>query len=201
MVRLKQRYLLLNILYPSTTISLKQDSKSSDLNFAPLAFQSPTPDYVDATLLVRHLKTHIETLYGDYGIGVASSSLKIVYFSAATSTAILRVPRNHHQLVRTALTHITELPVSRRGTPGKHCVIRVVRVSGTIRKAEEELLRRARQDVVRAKTVEGGGAGSWLPSVGNASRKPAANSEIDDHIDVLMHSIEDLSGSEEDESE
>ena len=31
-------------------------------------------------------------------------------------------------------------------------MIRVVRVSGTIRKSEEELLRRARREVVRAKT-------------------------------------------------
>lgn len=35
-----------------------------------------------------------------------------------------------------------------RQTP---CVIRVVRVSGTIRKSEEELLRRARAEIVRAK--------------------------------------------------
>lgn len=39
-------------------------------------------------------------------------------------------------------------PGSRVRTP---CVVQVVRVSGTIRKSEEELLRRARRDVVRAK--------------------------------------------------
>jgi ribonuclease P/MRP protein subunit POP5 len=41
----------------------------------------------------------------------------------------------------------------RIGNPGKetNCVVRVVRVSGTIRKSEEELLRRARRDIIRAR--------------------------------------------------
>lgn len=34
---------------------------------------------------------------------------------------------------------------------GKKCVFRVVRVSGTIRKAEEEAIRRAKEIVVRAR--------------------------------------------------
>ena len=34
---------------------------------------------------------------------------------------------------------------------GEACVMRVVRVSGTIRKAEEEAIRRARMDIVKAK--------------------------------------------------
>lgn len=43
--------------------------------------------------------------------------------------------------------------------------MRVVRVSGTIRKAEEEVIRRAREDILRAKRggdglVLGGGGGS-----------------------------------------
>ena len=36
------------------------------------------------------------------------------------------------------------------------CVMRVVRVSGTIRKAEEECVRRARGAILRAKEGEGG---------------------------------------------
>lgn len=37
------------------------------------------------------------------------------------------------------------------------CVVRVVRVSGTIRKSEEEVLRRARREIVRAKREGRGG--------------------------------------------
>lgn len=42
----------------------------------------------------------------------------------------------------------------RSHTPLLRCVVQVVRVSGTVRKSEEELLRRARRDLVRAKKSE-----------------------------------------------
>ena len=45
-------------------------------------------------------------------------------------------------------------------------MIRVVRVSGTIRKAEEEAVRRARKEIVRAKLLEQeGGDGSSLENL------------------------------------
>ena len=50
---------------------------------------------------------------------------------------------------------MTELPGPRRQDKGMECVIRVVRASGTIRKIEEELIRRARGEVTRAKRAEG----------------------------------------------
>lgn len=53
------------------------------------------------------------------------------------------------------------LPGERYGDPRIKCVVQVVRVSGTIRKSEEELLRRARRDVVRAK-LEGMGEETTL---------------------------------------
>lgn len=43
------------------------------------------------------------------------------------------------------------LPGASRGAAPVPCVVRVVRVSGTIRKSEEEVLRRARREIVRAK--------------------------------------------------
>lgn len=148
MVRLKQRYLLVNILYPPT------NPTSSSLATKPISFQTPTPDYLTAGNFVAHLRNHITLLFGDFGLGVSLSSLKVVYLSTATSTIILRVPRNHHRLVWAALSHITELPAQKRGGVGTPCVVRVVRVSGTIRKTEEELIRRARRDVVRARLLQ-----------------------------------------------
>lgn len=62
-----------------------------------------------------------------------------------------------------ALTYITHVPDFASGTgtgPGykrgamtRPCVFRVVRVSGTIRKAEEEAIRRGRKEVARARGV------------------------------------------------
>ena len=46
---------------------------------------------------------------------------------------------------------MTHLPKPSQQSPAKPCVIRVVRVSGTIRKSEEEAIRRARATILRAK--------------------------------------------------
>ena len=179
MVRLKQRYLLLEILYPPANAS------KSNVPTA-IAFRKPTPDYVDAGRFVAHLRTYINLLFGDYGVGVSASSLKVIYISNATSTIILRVPRNHHKLIWAALSHVTGLPPPRKGVVGDPCIIRVVRVSGTIRKAEEELLRRARQDIVRAKLAA---EDQQELSLVKTKAVPVE--------DTSMLSIEDLSGEED----
>lgn len=69
------------------------------------------------------------------------------YWSPATSTAIIRCPREHFQIVWAALTFITNVPKS-SNVP---VVIKVVRVSGTVRKAEEDVIQRSKQLVQRAK--------------------------------------------------
>lgn len=148
MVRIKHRYLLFNILYPASTTG---EAKSHEPPY--LAFHLPSPDHLNGGLLLNALRASIATHFGDVGVGLASASLKIVYFSPATSTAIVRCPRQHFRLVWAALTYMTETP-SVRGVPGKKCVVQVVRVSGTIRKSEEELMRRSRRDIVRAKQWE-----------------------------------------------
>jgi len=190
MVRIKNRYLLLNILYPES------DTTSKTSKSAALSFQKPTPDYIDAGRFIGSVRYHISLLFGDFGVGASLSSLKVVYFSAATSTAIIRVPRNHHRLVWAALSHITELPRTRGGEAGPKCVVRVVRVSGTIRKAEEELLRRAKRDVVRAKMAMDGKELPWMVGLADGTSKGKAK----EAGDVSIRSIEDLSGDEEDEA-
>jgi ribonuclease P/MRP protein subunit POP5 len=74
-----------------------------------------------------------------------------MYLSTATSTAIIRVSRDHYRLVWAALAFVTRLPKP-LDTP---CVIQVVRNSGTIKKSEEEAIRRAKESVVRAKKAMG----------------------------------------------
>ena len=74
----------------------------------------------------------------------------VVYFSPATSTAIVRVGREHFRMLCAALCLMDRLPKP-HNTP---CVFQVVRVSGTIKKAEEEAIRRARAAARRAR-IEG----------------------------------------------
>lgn len=69
-------------------------------------------------------------------------------------------------MVWAALTYVTKLP--RVDTP---VVCRVVRVSGTIRKAEEEVIRRSQKIIKRAKAWEGKGADPMLSSVEKSVEK------------------------------
>ncbi|KAF2428324.1 hypothetical protein EJ08DRAFT_592268 [Tothia fuscella] len=143
MVRIKHRYLLINILYPSKAPNFSTKDDIPDV----IQFRAPTPDNFETGVLLRMIKEGVNELYGDYGLGMIAGSLKIIYLSAPTSTAIIRVSRDHYRLVWTALTMATRLPKP----VDLPCVIQVVRTSGTIRKAEEEAIRRAKASIVRSK--------------------------------------------------
>lgn len=74
-------------------------------------------------------------------------------------------------MVWTALSFVTRLPKP----VDQACVIQVVRVSGTIKKAEEEAIRRARAVVVRAQRAKAGTASAAVNGT-----------EIDDDGDLNM---------------
>ena len=70
MVRTKERYLLVNILYPPGT------SKPAPANIPDyVAVHRPTTDNVNAQALARGIKAAVATLFGDYGSGATESNL------------------------------------------------------------------------------------------------------------------------------
>lgn len=75
MVRLKNRYLLVHILYPSSSneTTTKQTPSTTIPNV--VRFHQPTSDALTPHLLTRTIRSEIASLYGDYGAGVTSSSL------------------------------------------------------------------------------------------------------------------------------
>jgi ribonuclease P/MRP protein subunit POP5 len=86
----------------------------------------------------------------------------VIYHSPATSTAIVRVAREQHRLARAALALVSTLPGPWR-TP---CVVRVARVSGTVRKAEEAAVEDATRVLRRARGLRDGGGGVVLEEAG-----------------------------------
>lgn len=204
MVRIKHRYLLINILYPSTSTQSEYRSVSTSPTPEYLRFHAPSPAHLTPALLIRHLRESIQLHFGDHGLGVTAGSLRCVYLSTATSTAIVRCARAHYRLVWASLTLIGSLPSSSAGEPGKRCVIRVVRVSGTIRKAEEEAVRRARREIVRAKAVEEQG-GRPVVGLERFVASPARGNQMAGNVvgmDDQEASIEDFDEEElEEESE
>ncbi|KAK3080887.1 hypothetical protein LTS18_012211 [Coniosporium uncinatum] len=157
MVRIKNRYLLVHILYPlnTTTTTTATTSVSSPAN-DPLLSHTPSPAFLTPQLLLRHIRSHLSLLFGDYGAGVVGGSLALKYFSAATSTAILRVARQHYRMVWAAVSWIARLPKGVVAGEGE-CVVRVVRVSGSIRSCKEECVRRAKEEILRVRRVSGVG--------------------------------------------
>ncbi|BFZ63479.1 RNA-binding protein pop5 [Saitoella coloradoensis] len=133
MVRLKQRYILFNIIYP--------DSPSPSSSSSALTFSHPTDAKLTPQALAHLLREQIQANFGDWGSGVVAATLNVKYFSHATSTGILRVTRQHFRLAWAALTFVTEIL-------GRGCVIKVVRVSGTIKKAEMEVIKRGRAGIL-----------------------------------------------------
>ncbi|PWY68415.1 hypothetical protein BO70DRAFT_276302, partial [Aspergillus heteromorphus CBS 117.55] len=168
MVRIKHRYLLLDILYPdpstwpSATPSRSKNAPNSKSQ-SQLQIHSPTSDALTPSLLARMVREEVAELFGDYGVGrlggAGAGGVSVKYLSHATSTAIIRCPRASLQLVWTALTCISQVPGfsekgSKRSGTTRPCVFRVIRVSGTMRKAEEEAIRRARREIVRLKGLD-----------------------------------------------
>lgn len=108
---------------------------------------------------MRLIRANVSENFGDYGAGALGGSLSIKYLSQATSTAIIRCSRTHYRLVWAALALARFL--SRYGGARKHdekveCIFRVVRVSGTIKKAEEAAIRRARRQILAATSEDSG---------------------------------------------
>lgn len=212
MVRIKERYLLVNILYPnqlSATTNTNGASKNSDVPDL-VALHQPTTDKLTHGALLREIRAEVASLFGDYGSGAVSSlqsefylaiarpppasptftllprctglssdmsMCKIVkYLSQATSTFILRVNRAHYRLVWTALTMMDHVPVR----DGKLCTYRVVHVSGTIRKIEEEAIRRDRDLMFAVKSAAEGKNNSALAAImGEGNRTRQQQSDLD----------------------
>lgn len=98
----------------------------------------------------------------------------------------MQCSRDHYRLVWAALTLIDRVPT--KNGPGSPCVFRVVRVSGTIKKVEEEAVRRARLLILAVKDEMAGKASGALDSLFGA--KSAIN-------DVSMVDADDASDFEE----
>lgn len=78
MVRLKHRYLLVNILYPPTASNTLPVAKplvqgKDTTEFAETEFHlqvcRPTPDYFKAQLLARMIRDTVSDTFGDWGMG------------------------------------------------------------------------------------------------------------------------------------
>lgn len=78
MVRVKHRYLLVNILYPELSKG-QEKTKVPDV----VAFNQPTTDALNSGALVKGVRDSASSLFGDYGAGAISGSLSGMDFFGA----------------------------------------------------------------------------------------------------------------------
>jgi hypothetical protein len=75
MVRVKHRYLLINILYPQSGQAAQLKVTANDLPDV-VHFHQPTPSNFKPTMLLRLIHDSVTELFGDYGNGMISGSVK-----------------------------------------------------------------------------------------------------------------------------
>ena len=77
MVRIKHRYLLVNILYPEQEARKTKQSGSNGKDDLPytVQFRRPGPEQLNGKLLTRLIREGVADLFGDYGSGMVSGSL------------------------------------------------------------------------------------------------------------------------------
>jgi ribonuclease P/MRP protein subunit POP5 len=87
MVRLKHRYLLLEILYPHSASAGAKSEPTRVNDF--IEFHSPSPSRFDERTLARLIRDNVSDLFGDYGVGKVAGSLK----GMSRSATVLRERR------------------------------------------------------------------------------------------------------------
>lgn len=144
MVRLKQRYILFDILYPpSSDTGGSQENLEDFINFSKsrqntlLTLHRTSPSNISQKTLTQAIRTVIQDHYGDFGAGTAGMQFAIKYFSNKTSTGILRCGRLSFQIVVAALALMNKLG-------DEDVIVRCIHVSGTIKKCEEYSIKRNR---------------------------------------------------------
>lgn len=140
MVRLKQRYILFDVLYPPTSKGLSEEflNFSNSPQDALLTLHQSSPTTINQKSLTTTIRRTIQDHFGEYGSGMAGMQLTVKYFSNKTSTGIIRCGRQNFNLVVAALTLIDRID-------DNNVVIRCTKVSGTIKKCEEYSIARTKE--------------------------------------------------------
>lgn len=76
MVRIKNRYLLVNILYPELEKNTGSKEKLPDV----VVFNQPTVDALTSRALLRGIQLEVANLFGDYGSGAVADSIAGLFF-------------------------------------------------------------------------------------------------------------------------
>ncbi|KAJ1948872.1 RNA-binding protein pop5 [Linderina pennispora] len=123
MVRFKHRYLCFEIQFHTAAEQALGHQKAGQKQPA-----------LSSKAIFHLIRDQMQINFGDSGAGHVVMGTQVKYFSSRTNMGILKVPRDHYQMIWSALTLTTQ--ISR--TP---CMIRVWHVSGTIKKCQQAAIK------------------------------------------------------------
>lgn len=115
---MKARYVLFEILHPA-----------------------PQGRNVEGKAVLKAIRSTVDSHFGEFGTGQCQAMLALRFYNAQSGLGIIRVGRSQASIVQGALTYIKELG-------GHPVVIRVMHVSGTIRKCEIRASDIKRQELI-----------------------------------------------------
>lgn len=107
-----------------------------------------SPAGVDLKVIVQAIRRAIQDQYGEYGAGMAGTSIVMKYFSNKTSTGIIRCGRLTVNYVVAAMALISKLGA-------QDVIVRCSHISGTIRKCEDYSIKRNRELMTSLKQFKG----------------------------------------------
>ena len=91
MVRIKHRYLLVNILYPHGSDAAKAPKDKQNVAPDTVKFHQPTSDQLTSPLILSMIRRAVVDLFGDYGAGMIASSLRGTRASLLGTSVIFSV--------------------------------------------------------------------------------------------------------------
>ncbi|EIM20680.1 hypothetical protein WALSEDRAFT_69607 [Wallemia mellicola CBS 633.66] len=126
MVRFKNRWIIAEIIFPDSP---------------PFEDSPNTEKRLDGKQILQSIRRNIAHNFGDHGAGSVANSLSLKYHSAITRLCIFRIAREYKDMLHAALTLTTSLSEY-------DVCIRVLHVSGTIRKVQEAAIRYNREAIL-----------------------------------------------------
>jgi len=130
MVRFKNRYLLVEIVWDEWVVSSH--------NGEPTQSPPTLKPSINASLLIQLIKTKTLDYFGDLGLASLLWSLSVKYLNEATGIFIIRTSREYFRITWGAMTFITSIN-------NRPASLRVLHVAGTIRSCQKMLLKYDRE--------------------------------------------------------
>ncbi|SGZ40864.1 uncharacterized protein HGUI_03064 [Hanseniaspora guilliermondii] len=140
MVRIKNRYILFELLYPPTEC----------YNTENIIFEHRNPSkpksVINPKTILYEVRKQIKYYLGDQSLGKANITLQVKYFNNVTSVGILKCSAEYYKTVVLGLSMIQTI-----NNDKQKVIINVVKLSGTINKLQDHSIKRNKELIKRIK--------------------------------------------------